>query len=758
MAVNRASIVDQNFQDAIAATPEAAAPAHPEAPLRPGSGLTGRRALAILESVVATRHLDLEARELKARNEGFYTIASAGHELNAVVADCSRPTDPAFLHYRSGGFFVHRASQVPGSTPLLDVLLGTVASSDEPMAGGRHKVFGSLALAVPPQTSTIASHLPKAVGAAFTIARRKRLGLTGPGGDDGIVICSFGDASSNHSTACGAFNLAALADHQNLPCPVLFVCEDNGLGISVRTPQGWVESRFRNDPGIKYFGCDGLDLVDAWETARAAVAYVRSTRRPTLLHLRLVRLLGHAGSDVEQLYRSSGEIETDEAQDPVLATARALITGGFASRQQVLELYRETRARVAALGREVVTRPRIESAEEVMAPLAPRDPDAIAAEATRPPEAEARAAFWGRLPEEERPRHMAMLINRGLGDLLVKYPEAILFGEDVARKGGVYHVTADLQKRAGVGRVFNSPLDETSILGMALGSAQMGLLPLPEIQYLAYLHNAVDQLRGEAGSQSFFSQGQVRNPMVVRIAGLAYQKGFGGHFHNDNGVAALLEIPGLVVACPSNGPDAVGMMRSLVAAARLHGQVGVVLEPIALYMTKGLHDDDDGRWLFDYPGPEHHVPIGSARLWTAQDYAVEGGPAVDPEALLDAAPELTIVSFANGLWMSLRVAEQLRRQGRTVEVLDIRWLKPLPEAALLAAAGRSGRVLVVDECRRNSGVADAILALYAELDTPPRLSRITGYDTYIPLGDAANLVLIQEDDILDAAERLLEVE
>ena len=346
---------------------------------------------------------------------------------------------------------------------------------------------------------------------------------------------------------------------------------------------------------------------------------------------------------------------------------------------------------------------------------------------------------------------MAMLINRGLGDLLVKYPEAILFGEDVAKKGGVYHVTAELEKRAGVGRVFNSPLDESSILGMALGSAQMGLLPMPEIQYLAYLHNAVDQLRGEAGSQSYFSQGQIRNPMVVRIAGLAYQKGFGGHFHNDNGVAAVLEIPGMVVGCPATGPDAVGMMRSLMAAARLHGQVSVMLEPIALYMTKSLHTDDDGRWLFDYPAADHAVPVGEGRLWRPVDYAAEGA-----ELPTDAAPvDLTIISYANGLWMSLRVAEVLRERGYVVDVLDIRWLKPLPEAQILAVAEGCRRVLVVDECRRNSGVADSILALYAERPDPPRLQRVMGDDTYIPLGDAANLVLVQEPDILAAAERIL---
>src|SRR6185503_5332148 len=129
-------------------------------------------------------------------------------------------------------------------------------------------------------------------------------------------------------------------------------------------------------------------------------------------------------------------------------------------------------------------------------------------------------------------------------------------------------------------RVFNTLLDEQSILGLAIGAGQLGLLPVPEIQYLAYLHNAEDQLRGEASSLSFFSQGQFKNPMVVRIAGYAYQKGFGGHFHNDNSIAALRDIPGLIIASPARGDDAAGMLRTCVAAARTSGAVAVFLEPI----------------------------------------------------------------------------------------------------------------------------------------------------------------------------------
>jgi 2-oxoisovalerate dehydrogenase E1 component len=726
MAVSRAAIIDANFTRAVSALAAPAVPGDLDAPLRSGYRLTGRKALELFESMLSSRHLDLTARELKARGEGFYTIGASGHECNVAVAAATESTDPAFLHYRSGAFFVQRARQVPGSTPLMDVLLGMVGSTDEPIAGGRHKVFGSVPLSIPPQTSTIASHLPKAVGAAFTIARRQRLESTDR--DDRIIVCTFGDASSNHSTACGAFNTAALADYQKLPCPIMFVCEDNGLGISVRTPNGWVETRFRNNPGIKYFGADGLDLIESYETACQAVEYARSTRRPTFLHLRLIRLIGHAGSDVEQLYRSDSEITETESRDPVLGTAQLLIEAGVITPAQVLSLYEEIRQRMTALGDEATCRPKIVTAAEVMEPLAPIDPIAIRNEINRPIDAEARAAFFPRLPEKERPRHMAMLLNRALGDLLLKHPEMMLFGEDVGRKGGVYHVTADLQKRAGIGRVFNTPLDETAILGLAMGAGQLGMLPIPEIQYLAYLHNAIDQIRGEACSLQFFSQRQYRNPMVVRIASLAYQKGFGGHFHNTNAVASLRDIPGLIMACPSNGADAVGMLRTCVAAAKVDGLVCAFLEPIALYMTKDLHEPRDALWSFSYPPADAHVPIGSAKTWTEGEH-------------------VTVLSYANGLWMSLRVAKRLEAEGIRCRVVDLRWLNPLPIDDIVEAAEATGKVVMVDECRKTGGVAEGVFTALVEACPSVKMARVTGDDTYIPLGDAANLVLVQEADI-----------
>ncbi|HEV8650389.1 MAG TPA: thiamine pyrophosphate-dependent enzyme [Actinomycetes bacterium] len=731
--------IDAHFIEAVSAF--APGPARdPRLPVREGSSLTGERCLELFEAQLASRHLDVAARWLRGQGTGFYTIASAGHEGNAAVAAALRPTDPALLHYRSGAFYVVRGRQVPGQKPLRDVLLGVVAAAEEPIAGGRHKVFGHPALAVIPQTSTIASHLPRAVGTAFAIERAKRIGVSCAWPADAVVVCSFGDASVNHSTAAGAINAACHCAYQRLPLPLLFVCEDNGLGISVRTPEGWVRSAYGNRPGLRYLAADGCGLADAYDAAVQAVAWVRERRAPAFLHLRMVRFLGHAGSDAEVAYRTPAEIAADRDRDPLVGTARLLVQGGVATPRLVVERYKTTRSEVLAIAEDVAGAPQLPTAEAVIAPLALRHPDRVATVAARSADPAMRArVFDGRLPEREGPLTLALAIDLTLVDLLAVHPELLVFGEDVGRKGGVYGVTRGLQRRFGAARVFDTLLDEQSILGLALGAGLSGLLPIAEIQYLAYLHNAEDQVRGEAATLQFFSQGAYRNPMVVRVPAFGYQKGFGGHFHNDNAIGVLRDVPGLVIASPARPDDAAAMLRTCVAAAKVDGAVCLFLEPIALYHTRDLHAEGDGGWLAPYPEPSGwsatHAPLGRGR--THGD-----------------GHDLTLVTFGNGLYMSLRVARRLSGLGIGCRVLDLRWIAPLPIDDLLREAEATGRVLVVDETRRTGGVAEGVLAALVDAGFRGAMARITSEDSFIPLGDAARQVLLSEATIEKAATEL----
>jgi 2-oxoisovalerate dehydrogenase E1 component len=363
------------------------------------------------------------------------------------------------------------------------------------------------------------------------------------------------------------------------------------------------------------------------------------------------------------------------------------------------------------------------------------------AEAQRVGDAEKRLQIFGgaaKLPEAQPPRHLAIQINNALHDLFCKYPEALLFGEDVAQKGGVYTVTKGLHKSFKNSRVFNTLLDETMILGLAQGYANLGMLPVPEIQYLAYFHNACDQIRGEAASLQFFSNNQYRNPMVVRMAGLGYQRGFGGHFHNDNSITALRDIPGLVVGCPSRGDDAATMLRTLAALAKVDGRVSIFLEPIALYMTKDLYEAGDGQWLTSYPAPDEAMVLGEGRVY-GED-----------------ADDLVIFTYGNGVPMSLRAAREIEKEhGWKVRTVDLRWLVPLNDALIGAQAGRAKRILVVDEGRHSAGVGEGVITAIVEAGQGAKpLRRVVGVDTYTPLAGAALLVLPGDADIVAAAREL----
>ena len=730
--LDRATVVHQNF---IARLTQCDLPTRISSILLEDTDLNDYKLIELLESQILSRQLDRVAKKLQAEGEGFYTIGSSGHENMAAVAAAFRLDDMAFLHYRDAAFQIQRSTMLPGQTPAWDMLLSFTASADDPISGGRHKVLGSLPLFIPPQTSTIASHLPKAVGTAYSVGLAQRLKPSLKKlPDDAIIVCSFGDASANHSTTQGAINTASWTSYQKVPMPLVFICEDNDIGISTRTPKGWIHAAFRDRPGLKYFSCNGLDVLDTYATTRVVEEYVRKTRKPAFLHLHCVRLYGHAGPDAPSAYLSREEIESAERNDPLLYTAKAILEAGILNTAQILDRYNDTEERLLRIASEAVKRPKLQTSEQVMRSIIP---EKLAAFPQTNVDSKQREKILGRdINEMLKPQHMARMISWALADLMLEYHQIILAGEDIGPKGGVYNVTAKLHKRFGSRRVINTLLDEQSILGLAIGLAHNGFLPIPEIQFLAYLHNAEDQLRGEAATLSFFSNGAYTNPMIIRIAGLGYQKGFGGHFHNDNSLAVLRDIPGIIIACPGNGSDAVRMLRECVRLALEEQRVVVFIEPIALYMTRDLHEPGDGLWTYCYPSPKDSEAISLGQI-----------------GVYGEGTELAIISYANGYYLS-RQAEQILRQthGLNVRLIDLRWLAPMPEFEILEAVSQCSNILIVDECRKTGSQSEALMALLQENTTnTSRVKRITADDSFIPLGKAATVTLPGRDHIVQAA-------
>jgi 2-oxoisovalerate dehydrogenase E1 component len=691
----------------------------------------------LFDTQIMSRHLDLWARRSKGKT--FYSIGSSGHESTAALAVSSRESDMAFLHYRDAAFLIQRKKQAGGLTPLYDMALSFAASADDPISGGRHKVLGCAQTFVPPQTSTIASHLPKAVGAAHSIGmahRLKQADAVMP--HDAIILCSFGDASANHSTSQGAFNAACWAAYQNLPMPIVFLCEDNGIGISVRTPIGWIEANFAHRPALHYIQCDGTDIVDSMRGAHEAAVFARSRRKPVFLHMHTVRLMGHAGADVEASYSNLAAIEANERQDPLLNSARYLIEYAGFSGREIVQRYEEMRQRVERVAAEALAKPRLETVKDIMASIVPKKGEKISPAL---PLHEARMQMFAKdIRNLAKPVTLAKGINFALADLMLRYPNIALFGEDVARKGGVYGVTQGLQDKFGPARVFDTLLDEQTILGLAIGLGHNGFVPIPEIQFLAYLHNAEDQLRGEAATLSFFSNQQYRNPMVLRIAGLPYQKGFGGHFHNDNSLAVLMDIPGIIVACPSNAGDAPAMLSECVRMAHEDGRVIVFVEPIALYHMTDLHEAGDGGWAHNYVAPNAAQQISN------------GEPAI-----FGTGTDLCIVTYGNGYYLSCQAEAVLAKEHNIkMRIIDLRWLHPLHPDAILAAAMPCDKILIVDETRRSGSISERLMVMFTEYGFTEsgrgdRISRTTAEDCFIPLGPAAELVLPSKESIIIAA-------
>jgi 2-oxoisovalerate dehydrogenase E1 component len=707
--------------------------------------------LELFEAQITSRWLDVAGRRLRAAGAGRLAIASAGHEGNAAVAMSTRSNDPALLHHRSGAFYLARTALAGLEDGILDLALGLVASSDTPAGGGRHAGVAHPDVAILPPSPTVAGHLPRSVGLAWTLGRQRhgrpghgrsghgrlgdgRLGDRLRWPDDAVAVVSFGDGAANHSTTTGAVNALCWASRQGVPMPLLLVCEDNGLANSMTTPPGWIRALYGAREGLRYLYADSAaDPLDLLEKTRSAVEIVRSHRRPVLLHLATVRIGGHSPADTETDYRRSDRITADLVKDPLVATMAALVRTGVVTGAEVGERLLEARDRVASAVAEALRRPRLPSRAEVMAPLAPRRPAAVAMLAAKPPPDDRRAQVLGdRPPEVEGPLTLAQSINRSLLDAALVYPELVVIGRDVARKGGVHGVTRGLYRRLGAPRVTDTLLDEQTVFGLSLGAAVSGLLPVAEIQSLADLHSAIGQLRDEACGLAFRSGGVYRNPLVVRVPGLAYHDG-DGVTGADHALGALRDIPGLVIACPAHPSEAPGLLRTCLAAAEADGTVSVFLEPIALYHQRDMLTPGDGAWLAPYPAPalwgSFHAPIGRASVWGS-------------------GTDLTIATFGNGLRMSMRVAAELEKDGLHCRVVDLRWLAPLPVDDVVRAAAATGRLLIVDETPSTGGVSEGLVTDVLEAGFDGQMARVTARDSFVPTGaSAAGSVLVSERSI-----------
>jgi len=495
------------------------------------------------------------------------------------------------------------------------------------------------------------------VGAGLPIANGVAMGLNFVG-DQGVVVTSFGDGATNQGSTHEALVFAIA---RNLP--VVFVCENNDWSemtpISETVPKTSLHARAAGY-GLPAVSVDGRNIIGLIDAARAAIALARSGDGPSFIEVRVPRLLGHYNADL-QLYRSEEDKSEHTSRDPLRALEEVLIENGTLTRTGLDQLYEDA---VKIVDTAAVAAMKAPLPDPTTATLHVSSNHATKAV---PP-----------LPSQGKEIAYGLAANRALILAMDSHPEVVMFGEDVATAGGNFGVTRNIRKNYGE-RIFDTPISESAILGAALGASITGMRPVVEIMWSDFLMVAFDQLVNQAANVRFISQGTLTAPMVVRM-----QQGItpGSCAQHSQSLEALIaHIPGLKVGLPSTPDDAFAMLRAAIGDP----DPVIIIESRALYLDKGIVD-------FDAPVQD----VGGARLRRV------GGDAV-------------IVTWGRITSTALESAEQLALEGIDVSVLDLRWLSPLDEEALIGAVrASSGRVVVLHEANETGGFGGEVVARLAQ--------------------------------------------
>ena len=674
-----------------------------------------------------SRKIDDKEIQLKRQNRAFFQINGVGHEaINVATAMHLKPgVDWFYPYYRDRAFCL----QI-GLTAL-DMLLGTVGAKDDPNSGGRQMPshWSSKALHIVSGSSPTGTQILQAVGAAEATRYFSRVPeaaeLASTFYSDEITYTSLGDGASSEGEFWESLNYVCLRQ-----LPVLYVVEDNGYAISVpvddQTAGGSISGLVKDFPGLMTVECDGTDFVESYEAAGKAVSYVRTQRKPALIHAHVIRPYSHSMSDDERLYKPE-EVRQEEAKrDPVQNLAHYLLNEGFATQEELETLESEVNHE-------------IREATDKALDAAPPSPENLLDFLYSPTVDPTSERFDHPAKLHGEPKTMVDLLNACLRDEMARDPRVVVYGEDVADcshekdlerlkgKGGVFKVTHGLQRRFGIARCFNAPIAEASIVGRAMGMATRGLKPVVEVQFFDYIWPAVMQMRNEVPTLRWRSNNVFSCPLVLRAPIGGYLTG-GSIYHSQSGESIFTHLPGWRVVMPSNALDANGLLRTAIRSD----------DPVLFLEPKHLYRQTHNR--APYPGPDYMIPFGKAKL------VREGS-------------DLTIVTYGSLVYRSVLASRELEKEGIRVEILDLRSLQPYDWELISASVKKNSRVLVVHEDCISWGYGAEIAARIADelfefLDAPVR--RVAAKDIYVPyhpiLEDAA---LPQPADVVKAARDLV---
>lgn len=669
---------------------------HMQEEILPFSAAFAKRTLSVM---YWTRFADDKMSKLVRQNKGAtFHLPVSGHEMiGAVSALTLTPgTDWAYPYYRD------RAFAIGLGCTLQDIFAAFLARDISNHSGGRMmpEHFSQVSLRIPCQSSVVGSQFLQAVGTAKSAALR---------GESEVVYVSGGDGSTSQGDFHEALNFSCL--HQ---LPVVFVIQDNGWAISVpvakQTAGGTIAKMARGYEGLAVFEVDGCDFVQTSDALEKAVAKARSGQGPSLVVAQVPRIGAHSSSDDPKKYKAESVLAEEVARDPIVRFEKELIAAGVFSSEEIAALRAQCFKDVeeAADFADQVAPPKISTAaDKVFKPFIP--PASVPA-----------------VPGESIV--MMDALNHALIEEMQRDPGVVVFGQDVAHgKGGVFGITRTLTDRFGEERCFNTPLAESTIVALAIGLSVDGFhKPVAEIQFADYSWTGMNQLFNELSSIHYRSNGEWSCPVVVRMPYGGYIQG--GPYHSQSTEAFLSHCPGLKVVIPSNAEDAKRLMKTAI-----HDPNPVVfLEHKALYRQRMFCARPE-------PGADEFLPFGQANV-------------------VRTGTDATVVVWGIMVGMAHEVAEQLAKEGISIEVIDLRTLVPLDFDTVLASIKKTGKLLIAHEAVRNCGFGAELAARAAELafgylDAP--VMRIGAKDCPVPYcKELEDAVLPQKKDLETAMRSL----